>query len=130
MDFTQIIKPLRGPTCMLKTSKISTQVEIASWARAWPKCDSCTEKHKYLLLKAFLRVQPLTALYCCYWVSCCLGCFMMTFKGDFGFCLLPCLSHLGPTWEFPLCLKPCNLASYTIKGYIITGPLTQPSTKL
>ena len=31
--FTPIIKPLCGPTCMLKTSKISTQVEIASWAR-------------------------------------------------------------------------------------------------
>ena len=35
VDFTPIIKPLRGPTCMLKTSKISTQVEIASWARVW-----------------------------------------------------------------------------------------------
>ena len=35
VDFTPIIKPLRGPTCMLKTNKISTQVEIASWARVW-----------------------------------------------------------------------------------------------
>ena len=35
VDYTPIIKPLRGPTCMLKTSKISTQVEIASWARVW-----------------------------------------------------------------------------------------------
>ena len=26
VDFTPIIKPLRGPTCVLKTSKISTQV--------------------------------------------------------------------------------------------------------
>ena len=32
VDFTPIIEPLRGPTCMLKTSTISTQVEIASWA--------------------------------------------------------------------------------------------------
>ena len=35
VDFPPIIKPLRGPTCMLKTSKISTQAEIASWARVW-----------------------------------------------------------------------------------------------
>ena len=35
VDYTPIIEPLRGPTCMLKTSKISTQVEIASWARVW-----------------------------------------------------------------------------------------------
>ena len=26
VDYTPIIEPLRGPTCMLKTSKISTQV--------------------------------------------------------------------------------------------------------
>ena len=35
VDFIPIIKPLRGPTCKLKTSKISTQVEVASWARMW-----------------------------------------------------------------------------------------------
>ena len=29
--YYSIIKPLCGPTCMLKTSKISKQVEIASW---------------------------------------------------------------------------------------------------
>ena len=28
VDFTPIIKPLRGPTCMFKTSKISTQVKV------------------------------------------------------------------------------------------------------
>ena len=38
VDFIPIIKPLRGPTCKLKTSKISTQVEVASWARVWQKC--------------------------------------------------------------------------------------------
>ena len=37
VDYTPIIEPLRGPTGMLKTSKISTQVEIASWARVWQK---------------------------------------------------------------------------------------------
>ena len=37
VDFTPIIKPLRGPTCMRKTSKTSTHVEIASWARVWQK---------------------------------------------------------------------------------------------
>ena len=37
VDYTPMIEPLRGPTCMLKTSKISTQVEIASWARVWQK---------------------------------------------------------------------------------------------
>ena len=35
MDYTSIIKPLHGPTYMLKTSKISSQVEIASWAQVW-----------------------------------------------------------------------------------------------
>ena len=43
MDFTPIIEPLRGPTCMFKTSKISTQVEIASWARVWQNlCLKCS----------------------------------------------------------------------------------------
>ena len=33
VDYTPIIEPPRGPTCMFKTSKISTQVKIVSWAR-------------------------------------------------------------------------------------------------
>ena len=35
VDFNPIIMPLRGPTFKLKQCKISTQVEIASWARVW-----------------------------------------------------------------------------------------------
>ena len=40
VDFNPIIKPLRGPTCKLKTSKTSTQVEVASWARVWQNLSS------------------------------------------------------------------------------------------
>ena len=50
-DFTPIIKPLRGPTCMLKTSKISTQVEIASRARVWQK--------SLILVYAIFLIGPL-----------------------------------------------------------------------
>ena len=35
VDFIPIIKPLCGPTCKLKSNKISTQVELSSWARVW-----------------------------------------------------------------------------------------------
>ena len=37
VDFTPIIKPLCSRTCllMLKANKISTQVDIASWAKVW-----------------------------------------------------------------------------------------------
>ena len=54
VDFNPIIMPLRGPTCKLKPCKISTQVEIASWARVWQYWDShrvtfYPEKKKYYL---------------------------------------------------------------------------------
>ena len=39
MDFIPIIKPLRGPTCKLKTSKISTQVEM----HVGPECGNYDE---------------------------------------------------------------------------------------
>ena len=35
--YYSIIKPLCGPICMLKTSKIFIHVEIAGWARVWQK---------------------------------------------------------------------------------------------
>ena len=34
-DFTPIINPIHSPTFMIKTSKMSTQVEIASWSWVW-----------------------------------------------------------------------------------------------
>ena len=39
VDFIPIIKPLRGPTCKLKTSKISTQVEM----QVGPECGNNDE---------------------------------------------------------------------------------------
>ena len=39
VDFIPIIKPLRGPTCKLKTSKISTQVEM----HVGPECGNYDE---------------------------------------------------------------------------------------
>ena len=44
MDFNPIIMPLCGPTCKLKPCKISTQVEIASWARVWQHADIILER--------------------------------------------------------------------------------------
>ena len=48
VDYTPRIEPLRGPTCMLKTSKISTQVEIASWARVWQYIVKHSHSYSYI----------------------------------------------------------------------------------
>ena len=43
-----------------------------------------------------------------------------------------CITHffatLGPTWEFQLCLKSCNLASWTTKWHYYVGVSHPPTT--
>ena len=57
VDFNPIIMPLRGPTCKLKPCKISTQVEIASWARVWQKCDTWINKILEQLISTKYRLS-------------------------------------------------------------------------